>query len=625
MTENFDFYNLIRVYSFKNNSPYISIDILADFLRRNALRVNAPPQLGKWIENTREKIHAEISLLSDEGKCIVQGDVSNQRIFLPSFFVDKIEKFYYMVDETSERPFLSEGNLKTKIPPEYIREIPVETGMIDYLSKPQKTQLPVLKFIFPDNFGDALLLSSHIPYRILEAALSKLKRSMQKNRTLEFYTQKLIIHFPGQEVHVKEFIKNISMHHSKCIEEIKISNDFTFSSWLFLCPLIKTQVKDVMSRNNDMYPENAALYQAVTLIMGFNNYYKLLAINKRDRDIAFATIEEKMTEEPYMFTFNNIFKFTTTGGKLILQRYTEENLRDWINQKIMTADDRLPDIFKFTDTDGEEYFVRKDRVLNFCSYILKDLQSKIKTDIINRWTNILKNYYKERAMENDEQFEKLLQKLVRLYSPIALIILHDKRTILLQHEQVEGSLYPSKVEKFFDRNDLIPFRKLFGLRREGLLLYSKLSLPFWYSIPAIVSIARFFKHKVKNESIYYKETDAQAENDPKPVLKNSAINLAKEIVPDNFTIDEYMNSLIDRWNRLLNKPAQEKLTLDVNTTIKDYMRNAIKTFGHRALNISMLEELADHIINANPALSQISNKNALRIYIKVYITKTLLD
>jgi hypothetical protein len=341
--------------------------------------------------------------------------------------------------------------------------------------------------------------------------------------------------------------------------------------------------------------------------------------------MAFAAVDEKMMEAPYIFTFDEILKFTAAGGMVILQRYTEEDLREWMKQKMIPVNDKFSDILKFTGTDKKEYFVRSDRLLTLCSYILKDLQPKIKNDVTDHWTKILKSYYKDKSMENDEAFEGFLQRLVRLYSPIILIILRDKRTALLQYEAIAESINPSKIDKFFDGNEMIPFRKLFGLRRDSLLLYSKLSLPFWYSIPVIVSLGRFFKHKIKNESVYYKETGKAAENDLRPSLRSSAEKLAKEIVPDNTTIDEYMTSLIDRWNQLLNKPAQEKFTRDVNTTIKDYMRNAIKTFGSQALNSSMLDELAERMISANPALSQISNKNALRIYIKVYMTKVLLN
>jgi hypothetical protein len=296
-----------------------------------------------------------------------------------------------------------------------------------------------------------------------------------------------------------------------------------------------------------------------------------------------------------------------------------------MKQKIMVVDNDLPDIMKFIDNNKEEYFVRRDRLLTLCSYILNNLRSKIKADITSRWTKILASYYREKSMENDTDFEEFLKKLVRLYSPVLLIILNDKRTALQQYEAISRSIDPSKVEKFFDNNSLIPFRKLFGLKREKLLLYSKLSLPFWYSIPVIVSIAAFFKHKIKKVPIYYKEAENSQENYLKPSLKVAAEKLIKEIVPGNFTVDEYMESLIDRWNQILNRSAQEKLTRDVNLMIKDYMRNAIKTFGYQALNSSMLDELAERMIRSNTALSRINNKNALRIYIKTYITKILLD
>jgi hypothetical protein len=624
MAQNFDFYDIVRLYALKNNSPYIPIKTLVNFLQRNAHRPGVPPQLKYWAENTQEKIYAELASLSEGQKCILQDDGQNQRIFLPAFFVEKLELMYFNIDKTSDKAFPCEKDLSTSIPAEYVREISVESGIINYLAAPQKTVFPILKLVFQERFGSILTLSTHLPRRIMEIAISKIKLSMQSTRSMDFYRQKLLTHFPGQEVYAKSFFENFTRHQQTCIDDIEKSNDFTFSAWLFLCPLIKTQVTDAIERNGEVSSENIGLYQSVSLLLIFNNYYKVIAINKLDKEKAFASINEKMGLPPYLFNFNEIFNLTGTGGMQILNHYTEDDLMEWLKQKMTMRDDKLPAILKFCGVDGKDNFIRKDKVFALCLYLLKDLQLKTKDEITNRWVKLLRDYLKEKAMENDGHFEDLVIRSARLYVPLLLILLNDKKTVLLQQEILEESPDPSKVEKFFLNGKPIPLRKLLRLKREDLLHEAKLILPFWYSIPFIITLGRILKHGIGKTGVYFKE-EKKSVSGYTSTLKNSAEKMSKELVPDDQKLDEYMNSILDRWNQILNRQAREKLTRDVNSTIKDYMRNAIKNFGHRALSASMLEELADRIIMSNQALSKINNRNSLRLYIKLFITKILLN
>jgi hypothetical protein len=625
MAQNFDFLDIIRDYSLRNNSPYVPVNALVNLLQKNALRTGAPFQMKYWRENTQEKVDAELARMAAEQKCVIQGSAKNQRIFLPNFFVEKLEALYFNIDKTSDRAFPCEKDFSVVIPAEYTRGIFVDNSMINYLTEPQTSVLPILKLRFPENFGCIFALSIHVPHRILEIALSKIKISMQRSRSMDFYKQKLITHFPGQEIYVKSFFENFTMHQQVCLEDIKKSNDFTFSAWLFLCPLIKTQVTDAVGRSGEISPENMGLYQSASIILVFNNYYKVIAINKRDKEKAFSLIHEKMGMPPYLFTFSEIFQFTGIGGLQILYHFTENDLLEWLKQKMMVHENNLPDMLKFPGVDGKDNFVRKDRVLTLCSYLLKDLQPKIKDEIINRWVKLLRGYFKEMAMESNLYFDTLVTKSARLYSPILLNLLHDKKTVLLQDEAIEASFDPSKVEKFFVNGNMIPLRKLLRLKREDILRTCKLILPFWYSIPGIIMLGRIIKHGFNAENAYFKEPENQAASAYTTTLKNSAEKLSKELVPDNTELNDYINTILDRWNQILNNSAREKLTQDTNITIKDYTRNALKNFGPRAFSSMMLEELADRIVMSNQALSKIKNRNSLRLYIKLFITKVLLN
>jgi hypothetical protein len=625
MTKNLDFYDIIRLYTLKNNSPYISINILVNFLQKNAQSSGAPPQLRYWMDNTREKVYAELNRLSNEQKCILQGSRQNQQVFLPTFFVEKLETLYFSIDKTKDYAFPCEKNLNANIPAEYIREISVDSGMLNYLDNPQRTIFPILKLVFKDKFDSILALPTHLPRRILEVALLKLKISMQRTRSMDFYKQKLITHFPGQSFHAKSFFENFTMHQDMSLEEIEVSNDFTFSAWLFLCPLIRTQVMDMVERSNDISSDDIGLYQSVSLILVLNNYYKVSAINKHDKEKAFAAIYEKMCEAPYLFSFSEMLNFTGIGGTLILNHYTEEDLTEWLKQKMTVHDNKLPDILKFSMPNDTEVFVRKSKVFVLCSYMIKDLQSKIKEEITDRWVKLLRDYLKEKAMENDEYFDSLVTRYTRLYAPALLNLLLDKKVALLQQEILEESSDSSKIEKFFANGKLIPLRKLLRLKREDLLRDSKFMLPFWYSIPIVAILGRVFKYGLNKSKIYFKEDEKNYKSGYTSSLKSSAEKLSKELIPANLNIDEYMNTILDRWNQIINKSAREKLTRDGNSVIKGYMHDAVKNFGHRALSASMLDELASRIIISNQALSKISNRNSLHLYIKLYITKMLLN
>jgi hypothetical protein len=598
---------------------------MINLLQRSALnRKDVQPSLNYWLENTREKVFSELARLSDEHKCIVQGEAPNQRVFLPDFFVEKLESIYFSIDGANDKPFPDESAFKVSIPAGFTKEISVATGIINYLEEPQRSVLPILKLVFPEDFGYALALSTHLPKRLLEAAILKLKYIMQLTRTLAFYHQKLVTRFHGQELRVKRFIENITINQAAGIEDIVESNDFSFSAWVFLCPLIIMQAKDIIKRDNSVSPETVALYQSATLLMAFNNYYKIVSLTKRNKIQAFSSISEKMGEPPYMYTFNSLFKLSGVGGARILHNYTENDLTEWLDKETKSYNKNLPHIFKFEIPNDADFFIRKDKLFPLCSYLVKDLQPKVKLEITNRWTRLMADYYKEKAMENDTDFEALITRIAKLYAPALMVILNDHRFEALYNDISQEGAESAKGMVFFSDGKMLPLRKLLDLNRGSLLLYCQLSLPFWHSIPFVVALGRVLKHGVMKSSAYYTESDKQSDVHA-PQLKDCVKKIAKEIVPDNIMLDDYMDNIISRWNHYISRQSQEKFTKEVNDVIKNYMQHADSLLKQRVLTHSMLDKIAESIIYSDAALTKITNKNALRLYIKLFITKALMD
>jgi hypothetical protein len=629
MAKPLDLYSILRSYALKNNSAMIDLAIFVKFLKHNAERDGEKGQrLSEWANGTKEKVKTALLPYFRDGRCMLKTYPSGQKIFMPSFFIDKINQAYAAFGNADEMPFPDEKSLRLAIPEEHIRKITVETGLINYLNDPQKEELPILKLVFPKDFGEALALNSHLPRRIVEAAIVKVKGAFRKNNMLEFYRQKTLIHFPGQEPRVREFINIIMMRPMDCIDSLEEANEFSFAFWMFICPLIKLQVQDAITRSNDISPDDIALYQAATIMLVFNNYYKIVALNQREKDLAFAELEAKLNETPYIYTLSEMMQFKNKAGSSMIQKYSEADFEIFISKKMSSGEnDRLPEMLRYTGYEGIEWLILKNKVWPLIEMQKKENILKIKDEITARWTQILKKYCREHAMDRDDAFESLVNRVARLYCPFLVIVLHDKKTAVLQEELLNDKDMQSKSAKYFEVGQPATLCKIFGYKREDFLTYCRYSLPFWFSFPFIVSLISFFKNGPGKK--YVDDDDGQKDRgegaaEATTLLKIQGEKIAADILPEGADIDTYINSVRDRWNQIINKMAQQRLTNDVHAITKDYMRQVLKMQGRNNINSGMLSDIAERIIDMNPPLAKINNRDALRLYIKLFITKLLI-
>ena len=67
-----DLYSIFNTYTRKTKSPYIEIDPFLSYLEKYAINASGEqPELLKWVENKEQRFWAEVSVLSDEGKCVL--------------------------------------------------------------------------------------------------------------------------------------------------------------------------------------------------------------------------------------------------------------------------------------------------------------------------------------------------------------------------------------------------------------------------------------------------------------------------------------------------------------------------------------------------------------------------
>jgi hypothetical protein len=548
MSQKIELYALLMSYSRKTFTPTVVVDKFMKFLEKT-VEVASDSRIDYWKTDTRNKVMRDLIGLSDDGKISLAGTGDSQKLIIHNFYSDLIEKEYLYVENGGGKPFPNEVSLKIKIPNDKVKAVGIESEFLSFLTEEKTDPCRIIKLIFPGAFSEAIALEKHCPTKILEAALVKLRPAMTKKTDLEYYLQKLQIRFANQESRTREFINLILNRPLDALKTVEESNDFIYSVINYFCGLVKKQMEDNIEKEGDVSAENVSIAQGAVILTVINDYYQSYAMKKKEKELSFAKAESKIADAPYLFTFEEIKNFTNPSGFPLLERYSNQDLAAFLKERTDIKSNNnniLPPILKFKLREGGEIYVAKEKAWFLASKLLVEARNSVKSDVQNRWREMLRKYKREKAMDKESDFETLLAHSCNLYSPMLLIIVQDKKTCLLQSEIIleKGSI--SGSERLFDGEKPLPLHVLLALHREDILRRAKLSLPFWYSIPPFVSIMSFIKGTKKEEKEKEKKAESDKENkNKKEGLTDSVEGLLTELVPKGNDVDKYLNELSD--------------------------------------------------------------------------------
>jgi hypothetical protein len=170
---------------------------------------------------------------------------------------------------------------------------------------------------------------------------------------------------------------------------------------------------------------------------------------------------------------------------------------------------------------------------------------------------------------------------------------------------------------------------LYAIRRRDLLADVKILLPFWYSVPILAAIIAFFSRlgrrgKKKNQADETPGPEGDTEDREARDIQNAAREIEASLVPKGQTLDGYLADLEGRWLRIINKQARSDLLNDVNSLVRDHLRQALRIRKNRKISAGQLDEMAAAIISRTPALQGLSAQDSLRLYMELYMVKLLL-
>jgi hypothetical protein len=618
-------------YANKEHSPYIDTEAFILFVEKYAQHVvNEQPEWTRWAKDASRKIWEELGPLIEEGKCALLTEKIGARIYLRRFYIDLLEGAYANPDETASIPFPTENYFKIKIPPEHLKSLNVVTDMVAYLDNPQSEQMPLIFLVFPPGLPGALTLSTMIPRRLSETAMLKVRYFLRFKDNKDYLQNKLIPHYQGREAQLRDLFNRILMRPMDCLNDLEGGEDFPYMFWSTFCGLTRSDI----TRKKDLLPVDIAVMQSSYIIEVMNNYFRAQAFRRKEREIALNDLGLEFDSPPYAFSMDAILKFTNSKGVPLLGLYSQEDLQHWLEERVRAvSSEALPEILLITGPADAKRYIRKAHYFAFSVKLLNDARPVIRQAVKDRWIGIIKDYRRELAMEKDEDYERLLQRLVGELTPDLMAVLVDKKLYLVcdELEQAQGFI-PENSRFFLHGGALLPLATILLMKRKDVMAEAKALLPFWYSIPLFVALMALY-NRIKKFRFGKKETPGKDVSGGQPggngthekEIKEAGRRLESEIVPFGEEIDVYLGRLENRWNTLLSKQAREDLSTDVKSLVRDRLRQTLHGQRHIMLTRDSLERLGARITDENSVLRDLNNRESLRQFIVLYMVKLLIQ
>jgi hypothetical protein len=636
-----DLYAILRAYTNKYNSPYIEIDTFLNFLSKYAAHmVKEHPEWGVWQEETVLKFWNGISEYTEDGRCVLMTDTPEGCIYMPHFYIEKLKEAYKSKDAIEHIPFPSEESLGIIIPGDQLETLNLETDLAPYFDKPAESFLPILKLIFPDATGSALILAPMIPRQLMEVSILKIRYYLGVHGNKEYAVYKLSPQLSGNENFIRDALDQVVVRPLEYLRTMESCGDATWLLWYHFCTLIRSELK----KKNEKLPEDIAALEAAYIINTCNSFYKIRAQKEREREIAFRALDLHMEQPPFYFSLKAIAKFTNNKGIPLLEQYSNADLEAYIKRKTTeSVNNETPEWLIIQGKNNERWFIQKDKYLPLVTKLIVDIRVQLRHGIIERWTKMIREFQHEAAMDSDTEFDRLLMISAGSLKPFLVHFLEDDKLLLVyeEFEHVHGII--PQTSWIFDKGKLLPANVLFQIKRRDLLMDTKLSLPFWFSVPVFSSIIAFFSKKDKKKKSKSKIQKNHSNIDFEEIegtngmnggdngvavstrdMVTAVKNIRAAIVPQGHTVDSYLKELEGQWGRLLlDNKARENLVTDVKTLVRDNLRQVLRLRKNKITRVT-LGETAAGIIAGNPALKSLGGKDALKQYMELYMIKQLL-
>jgi hypothetical protein len=476
------------------------------------------------------------------------------------------------------------------------------------------------------------VLAAHLPWKILEYAVLKLRNYLRKEANKDYVINKLLYAFPSKEQMVRDAVNSVLIKPYETVQEFKThSSESSFPLWAYLTSHLKKDFAKKAERTADDW----STLQALHLLEFFNNYLKGKAQKAFESEAAFKTLEASVRKPSYSWTFEQMRDFRDSAGVPLLGKYTQDELEAWLREKTTKAEPgKLPDIVVIAFGQRPAIYVAKDRLLPLAVRLVGEARSALRPRVVDEWSKALREFERLEEMDDDEAFVASVLSRLGKEKPL-LLALVEQRVLTLVYGELKGSRDSiPELDSYFYHGELVRADRLLSLDRHELLVDARMLLPLWYSIPVLSAIVGFFRRLGKKKRSKDGKPGAEARKEApggksaktagerKAAFVAQAAAIEKVIVPEGYTLDEWLDELERRWNTMINPKAKADLTEDVRSLVRDYLRGVLRTLKPSALTKERLATLSDNLCDSQ-ALVKIKAHADLGLYVQAYMVKLL--
>lgn len=628
--------SIIRFYAEKQKSPFIDLREFCAYVKKYAEHhVEEQSDLVKYLGDPTNTITAELQGLSEKHLVSVLTNGPKKTIVSISFFANLYVNQYKEIVKNEATPYPLVTDLPKQFPTHALEKKLADKYIISLIDKPAQN-LPFLYILEFTREIPSLLIPACIPIKtLIETSQMKIRKILKKEEHHDYILKKLRSTNPTKEISIKNFFSHFVDSNNPQFEDFSQGDDYYI--WNQTLYYIRQDFEKIQDKTS----EDINILQAAQISEIHCTYLKEKFQNDRRREEALKELEGALSKQPFFYTMNQILAFKDQNGKTLLGKYSEEDLKEFMQKSTTEGDaNELPPLLVFKVESGTKYFIYKKKVIQVIVRLCNEAHESIASYIEEKWFKSLLDYEKTNEMTDEMAFETMLHSLVKKESPILSAILNASFINSLSYEHDDDETMQGML--IFDNGELVSYSELLLLDRQKLYTNAKAKLPFIYTVPIlswILNLINSNKKKKKKSSVSKSEETSSIEsilqNDEpeekkksgttKTVNKQEALaaqakEITKELIPEGSTIDRELNYLERQWNRLITKQANMQLTEDVNALIRDYTRNVVKTLSATTFTRERVENLAKTLCRT-PNMQKISESNALLEYVTLYILR----
>ena len=620
MTTHLPLLQIIRSYSIKKNDSSVLLQELTDYVRRYAKHyLQQKPDLVQYIEITNEELLEIIKDFADEGVLSVTVSKKNVMILVPYFYIENVDKTYQDIEKREDVPFPLAADLPSSFPRQLTRKITFDDDFMHL--NPTDSNDFVYLLTFSGSAKSILFPARYTADNLLTLSIKKIQLYFRKDETKDYLQKRLLIANPSKDATVRSFVMKIQSKDMGVVRSIKEADD-TYLLWGQLCAFIKQDI----DKKNEKLPEEESLLAAVSIVDFLNNYYRGAHQKDLQKQTALKNLTFAFQRPPYYFTIKNITDFVDSRGIPLLGQYNQTDLTDYLQRKTSICESfSVPDILTFRNSSGERFYVYADKVIPLLISLVTECRTQVKDACVAKWVYLLKNFRQDASMRNNEAFNRFVKEVCEAEANNLYAILNASFMSALVLDQKINDIQAGEIARLYPDGKQASYSDILMLSRVELLNDAKILLPFYYTLPIISSIIALFvgrKKEFKNENKKEEQSTTKKVVKQRKTYKDVVASLSKEMLPSGLSIDEALQYYLDLWNNNLNAKLRNNLTEDVNSFIRDYLRNIQRTLPVSSVDKRRVEQLAETVVHTD-SLSKIKDRKALTSYVEIYMLKVI--